>query len=499
MLAQALRDDPSLALSTDLYELSMAQGYWKNEVTDTQAEFHLFYRTNPFQGGYVVWAGLADVVEALRGFHFSARDLAYLASLPDREGKPLFDPKFLDYLGEFRFTCDVQAVPEGTAVFPNEPLIRVQGPILQAQVVETLLLTIVNFQSLIATKAARCAYAAQGDPVVDFGLRRAQGLDGGFSASRAAYIGGCVGTSNVLAGKVLGIRVLGTFAHSWVMSFDSEREAFEAFARNMPNNCVFLVDTYNTIHGVRNAIAVGLRLREQGHEMVGIRLDSGDLAYLSIQARRMLDDAGLPDAVVMASSDLDEFLIRSLKDQGARIGSWGVGTRLVTGYGDPALGGVYKLTAVRRPHQQAWAYKLKLSEQKAKTSIPGLLQVYRCSDASGKFVADAIVDEGEDAAAVPRIIDPNDNTKTKSLRGAVQREPLLVPIFRAGEPIYEAPSIHDIRTRAQDQLQRLDPGHRRFENPHLYPVGLSPTLNQIRDAMIAEARAGLDNGGGGGR
>jgi len=495
MLAQALRDDPSLALSTDLYELSMAQGYWKNEVTETQAEFHMFYRTNPFQGGFAVWAGLADVVAALRDFRFSPSDLEYLGTLPDREGQPLFDPKFLEYLAEFRFSCDVHAVPEGTVVFPNEPLIRVRGPILQAQVVETLLLTIVNFQSLIATKAARCVYAAQGDPVVDFGLRRAQGLDGGFSASRAAYIGGCAGTSNVLAGKVLGIRVLGTFAHSWVMSFDSEKESFEAFARNMPNNCVFLVDTYNTKRGVEHAIEVGLRLREQGHEMVGIRLDSGDLAYLSIQARHMLDEAGLQNAVVMASSDLDEYLIRSLKDQGARIGSWGVGTRLVTGYDDPALGGVYKLTAVRPPGREAWAYKLKLSEAKSKISIPGLLQVYRCSDASGTFIADAIVDESEDPQAVPRITDPNDNTKTKSLRAAVQREPLLVPVFRGGEAVYTSPSLEDIRARAQQQITHLDPGHKRFENPHIYPVGLSPYLNQLRDTMIAEARTGLDNGG----
>jgi nicotinate phosphoribosyltransferase len=497
MLAQALREDPSLALATDLYELSMAQGYWKNEVTDHLAEFHMFYRVNPFEGGYVVWAGLADLVAALRDFRFSPQDLAYLAGVPGRGGRPLFDPKFMDFLQSFRFTCDVHAVPEGTVVFPNEPLVRVQGPILEAQVVETLLLNIVNFQSLIATKAARCVYAAQGDPVVDFGLRRAQGMDGGFSASRAAYIGGCVGTSNVLAGKVLGIRVVGTFAHSWVMSFDGEREAFEAFGRAMPDNCVFLVDTYSTIQGVRNAIQAGLQLRERGHEMVGIRLDSGDLAYLSIRAREMLDEAGLRDAVVMASSDLDEYLIRSLKDQGARIGSWGVGTRLVTGFGDPALGGVYKLTAVRRPGSAAWQYKLKLSEQKAKTSIPGLLQVYRCSDADGKFVADAIVDQSEDAAAVQRIIDPIDNTKTKSLRSTVQREPLLVPVFQGGAAVYASPSVHEIRARALDQLERLDAGHRRFENPHIYPVGLSPYLNQLRDGMITEARAGLDNGAGG--
>jgi nicotinate phosphoribosyltransferase len=495
MLASSLRTDPSLALATDLYELSMAQGFWKNELTEVQAEFHMFFRQNPFGGGYVLWAGLEHLIEELSAFRFSAGDLAYLATLRDRCDGPLFDPKFLEYLEGFRFRCSVDAVPEGTVVFPNEPLIRVQGPILEAQVVETLLLNTVNFQSLIATKAARTVYAAQGDPVIDFGLRRAQGLDGGFSASRAAYIGGCQGTSNVMAGKFLGIQVLGTFAHSWVMTFDTEREAFEAFARSMPNNCVFLVDTYNTLAGIRNAIEAGLRLRAQGHELVGIRLDSGDLTWLSIQARRMLDEAGLPDALVMASSDLDEWLIRSMKNQGARVNAWGVGTRLVTAHGDPALGGVYKLTALRRPEDADWRYKLKLSEVKFKISIPGVLQVCRCGDGEGKFIADVILERGEDPAQVTRIIDPDDNTKTRSLKAALTREPLLVPVIAGGEAIYTSPPLARVRERAKQQLDCLDAGHKRFENPHLYPVGLSPRLNQLRDGMIAQARAGLDNGG----
>ena len=496
MLSQFLRQDPSLTLSTDLYELSMAQGYWKNGMADLQAEFHMFYRTNPFGGGFVVWAGLENLIEALAEFRFSSGDLEYLGTLEDRTGGPLFDAGFLAYLEDFRFTCDVDAVREGSVVFPNEPLIRVQGPILQAQLVETLLLNTVNFQSLVATKAARTVMAAQGDPVVDFGLRRAQGIDGGFSASRAAYIGGSAGTSNVIVGKVLGIQVLGTFAHSWVMSFDSEEEAFDAFSRSMPNNCVYLVDTFDTIQGVRHAIAAGKRLRERGHEMTGVRLDSGDLTYLSIEARRMLDEAGFSDALVMASGDLDEWLIRSLKSQHARINAWGVGTRLVTADGDPALGGVYKLTAMKGVGEDAWHYKLKLSEQKFKTSIPGVLQVYRCSDENGKFIADVIAGREEDPANLRRIVDPNDNTKSRSLRAAASREPLLTPIFMAGERVHESPSLDAIRERAADQLQRLDSGHKRFENPHIYPVGLTPELNRIRDDMITRLRGQNSHGNG---
>ena len=304
------------ALLTDLYQLTMAYGYWRSGTAEKEAVFHLSFRKNPFKGGFTLACGLADAMDYLQRLRFDESDLDYLATLEGRDGKPLFKRAFLDYLRAFEFRCDVDAVPEGSAVFPHEPLVRVQGPILQAQLVETGLLYFINFQSLIATKAARVCLAARGDPVIEFGLRRAQGADGAVAACRAAYIGGCAGTSNVLAGKSLGIPVLGTHAHSWVMSFDSELDAFSAYAQAMPNNCIFLVDTYNSLDGVRHAVEVGKNLRREGHELGGIRLDSGDLAYLSIEARKILDGAGFAKAVIVASNDLDEHIITSLKDQG---------------------------------------------------------------------------------------------------------------------------------------------------------------------------------------
>src|SRR6185436_18428573 len=339
----------SLALLTDLYQLTMAYGYWKAGTWDREAVFLLHFRKPPFGSGFTIACGLAPAIEFIERFRFTGDDLEYLASLTGNDGNPLFEREFLDFLHNLELACDVDAIPEGTAVFPHEPLLRVKGPLLQAQLLETPLLNLMNFQTLIATKAARVCLAAQGEPVLEFGLRRAQGIDGAVSASRASYAGGCAATSNVLAGKLFGIPVKGTHAHSWVLSFDSELEAFDTYAEAMPNNCVFLVDTYDTLQGVRHAVEIGRRLRERGHEMVGIRLDSGDLAWLSIQARRILDEEGFPDAQILASSELDEHLIESMKLQGSRIVVWGVGTRLVTGGGDPALGGVYKLTAIREP------------------------------------------------------------------------------------------------------------------------------------------------------
>ena len=318
------------ALLTDLYQLTMACGYWKSGRAEREAVFHLFFRHSPFQCGFTLTAGLAPTIEFLQSFRFTKDDLAFLSTLRGNDDQPLFDRGFLDYLETLRFSCDVDAIPEGTAVFPQEPLLRIQGPILQCQLFETALLNPINFQWLIATKAARVCLAARGEPVLEFGLRRAQGVDGALAASRAAYIGGCAATSNVLAAKLYGIPVRGTHAHSWVMSFDDEREAFRAYAEAMPNNCVFLVDTYNTLEGVRRAVEVGRLLRERGHEMVGIRLDSGDLAWLSVEARKILDAAGFPNAVIVASNDLDEHIIASLKEQGAMINVWGVGTKLVT-------------------------------------------------------------------------------------------------------------------------------------------------------------------------
>ena len=495
MLATLLRQDPSLALATDQYELTMAMGYWKNGMAERDAVFQMFYRTNPFGNGFVVNAGLATFVDFLREFKFSRTDLDYLATLKGRKGGQLFSDGFLRYLEELKFTCDIDAVPEGTVVFPHEPLMRVRGPILQAQLLEGALLNTINFQSLIATKASRVCLAAEGDPVIDFGLRRAQGLDGALSASRACYIGGCVGTSNVLAGKLLGIPVMGTHGHSWVMAFDSEIEAFRAFADTMPDNCLFLVDTYGTADGVRHAIEIGHQLRDEGYEMVGVRLDSGDLAYFSKMARKMLDEAGMPDALVLGSNELDEFVIRSLKSQGAKLNAWGVGTNLITAKNDPALSGVYKLTAMKKANSEVWDYKLKLSEQRTKISVPGILQAYRFFDGSGKMRADAVVEVDENPEAVDSIIDPNDNTHIKRISKMSRFEPLLQPVYRAGELVAELPSLEEIRARTAEQMDHLDDSHKRFEFPHMYPVGLSPALNTMRDNMIRRERDLLNGNG----
>src|SRR6266498_3132812 len=340
------------ALTTDLYEVTMAYGYWKAGVSDHEAAFHVTFRHNPFGGQFTVARGLATAIDFLRTFHFTETEIAYLGSQRGNDGKPLFDSGFLDYLRDLRLTCDIDAIPEGTLVFPNEPLIRVCGPVAQCQLLETTLLNILNFESLIATKAARVCLAAKNDPVIEFGLRRAQGVDGGLTAARAAYIGGCAGTSNLQAGERFGIPVSGTQAHSWIMFFESELEAFQSYARAMPNNCIFLVDTYNSISGIRHAIEIGSELRKEGHEMIGVRLDSGDRVALSIEARRMLDKAGFTSAKIVCSGDLDEHVIADMKQGGARIDMWGVGTKLTTGQPDAALGGIYKLGAVRHPGGQ---------------------------------------------------------------------------------------------------------------------------------------------------
>ena len=481
---------PSLGLLTDLYELTMACGYWKAGVRDREAVFHLFFRENPFRGGFTVACGLAAVVDYLENFRFDEEDVAYLATLPGSDGKPIFVPEFLDFLRGTRLACDVDAVPEGTVVFPHEPLVRVTGPLIQAQIVETALLTLINFQTLIATKAARVVMAARGEPVLEFGLRRAQGIDGGLSASRAAYIGGAAGTSNVLAGRLYGIPVKGTHAHSWVMCFDSEPEAFRAYAEALPNNCVFLVDTYDTLRGVHNAVEAGRRLRAQGHEMIGVRLDSGDLAYLSIEARRILDDAGFPDAAIVGSNDLDEHLITSLKEQGAKIGVWGVGTRLVTGHDQPALGGVYKLSAVR-DGGGPWVDRLKLSEQAIKVTTPGILQVRRYhqqGEAIGEAIGDAIFDRQHPMGDGCVIVDPVDVTRRKTIPAGTAGSDLLVPVFRGGQCVYELPSIEDARRRTREQLALFHGGVKRFANPHQYPVGLEAGLHERKTEMILKAR-----------
>ncbi len=473
-------------LLTDLYELTMAYGYWKAGKADQEAVFEVVFRRPPFQCGFTVAAGLAPAMDFLSAFGFDESDTAFLATLEGNDSRPLFDEKFLDHLRTLPFACEVHAIPEGTVVFPQEPLLRVQGPILQCQLVETALLNFLNFQSLVATKAARVCLAARGEPVLEFGLRRAQGVDGALAASRAAYIGGCHATSNVLAGKVFGIPLRGTHAHSWVMSFDDEREAFRAYAEAMPNNCIFLVDTYDTLEGVRRAVEIGHWLREQGHEMAGIRLDSGDLAWLSIEARKVLDEGGFPKAAILASNDLDERIIASLKEQGATINVWGVGTKLVTAYDEPALGGVYKLCAVRG-RDGHWQYKVKLSEQVAKISNPGIHQVRRFRSET-EFIADGIYDVECGAPANFTVVDPLDPTRRKHLPPGTAFEDLLIPVFKQGRQVYQSPPLAEIRQRTQTQLARFHPGVKRFVNPHQYPVGLELGLHDLKTKLVLRAR-----------
>lgn len=478
----------SLALLTDLYQLTMAYGYWLNSKAEQSAVFHLFYRKNPFAGGYAVTAGLESVVEYLKTFKFTEEDCAYLATIPGNDGRPIFEQGFLNYLLELKLSVDLEAIPEGTVVFPHQPLLRVTGPIVQCQLLETALLNIINFQTLIATKASRVARVAGKDPVLEFGLRRAQGPDGAMSASRAAYVGGCSATSNVLAGKQYGIPVRGTHAHSWVMSFDTELESFEAYAKAMPNNCVFLVDTYDTLEGVRNAIHVGEQLRQRGQRMVGIRLDSGDLAYLSIEARKLLDAAGFTDAAIVASNDLDERLIESLKAQGAKIGIWGVGTKLVTAYDQAALGGVYKLGAIRDSLGQ-WIPKIKLSEQMVKTSTPGIQQVRRIIDRAGMAQADLIYDELNPPSGIGVLMESGDFPKRKFFDTTTHRyEDLLVPVMRSGSTVYKLPKLAEVRERTLAQLGQFPAGVLRFDNAHLYSHGLEESLHRMKSEMIRANR-----------
>lgn len=475
----------SLSLLTDLYQLTMACGYWKAGVCEREAVFHLTYRRPPFGGGYAIAAGIAPALGFLQRFRFTDDDVAYLKTLVDARGSQLFPDGFLAYLRAMKFTCTVDCVPEGSLVFPHEPILRVKGPILQAQLVETALLDIVNFQTLIATKAARVVQASRGAPVLEFGLRRAQGIDGGISASRAAYIGGVSATSNVLAGKLFGIPVKGTHAHSWVMFHGDELAAFRSYADAMPGNCTFLVDTYDTLHGVANAITVGRELRAKGYELAGIRLDSGDLAHLSAEARRMLDEAGFPNAKVVVSNDLNENLISSLFEQGAKIDVFGVGTQLVTAFDQPALGGVYKLGACRDANG-AWHEAIKLSEQPIKISNPGVLQVRRLRHGA-ELVGDIIYDS-EHGLGAPMLHDIEDPTKLPSSPVFDASEDLLVLGMDRGELVGGTASLESARTRAAAELAQLSVRTRRFLNPQPYPVGLDPHVHARKQELVARAR-----------
>jgi nicotinate phosphoribosyltransferase len=473
-------------LQTDLYELTMAAAYWQAGKAEQESVFQLFFRRLPFQGGYAIAAGLEPALEWLEAYRFGSGELDYLGGLRTGIGTPLFQEAFLNYLGDLRLKLDIDAMPEGTAVFAHEPLLRVQGPLLHAQVVETALLNLVNFQTLIATKAARTCLAAGGSPVIEFGYRRAQGPDGGHSASRAAWIGGCAGTSNVLAGQRFGIPVMGTHAHSWVMAFDGERESFDRYVEAMPDNATLLVDTYDTLKGVDHAIATARKLREKGHELSGIRLDSGDLAWLSQQARAKLDAAGFPGVKIVASNDLDEHIIESLRHQGARIDIWGVGTALVTAADDPALGGVYKLAALKHA-DCAWQPRIKLSEQTAKSSIPGRLQVRRF-ESGGLSAGDAIYDVDRSIPREVVIVDPGDPIRRKKIAAGTAFEDLLKPVMRAGARTGTPEGLAAMRERCKTTLAKLHPGTLRLANPHAYPAWLELGLHRHREQLLAEFR-----------
>jgi nicotinate phosphoribosyltransferase len=476
----------SLSLLTDLYQLTMAYGYWKEGIAERESVFHLYFRKAPFKGGYTIAAGLENAVEYLQQLRFTEEDLAYLGSLRGGNQEPLFEQGFLDYLRDLRFTCDVDAIPEGSVVFPSEPLIRVRGPLLQAQLVETTLLTIVNFQTLVATKAARIKEAAKDDQVIEFGMRRAQGIDGALSATRAAYVGGIDATSNVLAGKLYGIPVKGTHAHSWVQAFENEQAAFEAYGQAFPHDSVFLVDTYNTLDGVRHAIDVAKKLAHTGFRLNGIRLDSGDLTYLSIEARKLLDEAGMTYTNIVASNDLNESIVNSLKQEGAKINVWGIGTQLVTAYDQPALGGVYKLAALQQENGD-WAYNLKLSEQLEKTSNPGIQQVRRYYDENG-FVADMIFNEAEPLPEKILIVNPLDITQRKAIPAGTAYTDLLQPVLAKGELVQELPDLKTIRQRREREIGKLHESTKRILNPHSYPAGLEAGFQQAKTELVLAIR-----------
>ncbi len=471
----------NLTLMTDLYQLTMMYGYWKHGMQQNRAVFDLFYRKQGDITAHAIAAGLEQAIEYVQNLSFDTEDLAYLRSLK------LFDEPFLKELSQLRFTGDLYAVPEGTIVFPDEPIIRVYAPIMEAQFIETALLNIINHQTLIATKAARVCQAAQGGSVLEFGLRRAQGPDAGIYGARAAIIGGCSATSNVLTGQMFGIPVKGTHAHSWVMSFPTELDAFRAYAETFPDSCMLLVDTYDTLRsGVPNAITVFKELREKGVEPVGIRLDSGDLSYLSRVARRMLDEAGFPNAKIFASGDLDEDVIWDLIAQGARIDVWGVGTRLITSQDNPALGGVYKLAAeevdgVLHP-------RIKISENPQKITNPGLKSLYRIYDGhTGKALADliALAEEDYDPNQPLRLFDPVDTWKTMTVTDYVLR-PLLAPIFVKGQLVYDMPTLLAIQAYAAQEMDTFWGEYRRLQSPHRYKVDLSQPLYDLKHRLLAQ-------------
>lgn len=471
----------NLTLLTDFYELTMANGYFSSGCANQIAYFDMFFRKIPDNGGFAVFAGLEQIIEYIKNIKFEKDDIEYLRS------KNFFDEDFLEYLSDFRFSCDIYSVPEGTPVFPNEPLITVRGPVAQAQFIETMILLTANHQSLIATKANRIVRAAAGRPVMEFGSRRAQGYDGAVYGARAAYIGGCSGTACTISDRLFGVPALGTMAHSWVQLFDSELEAFRKYASIYPDSCILLVDTYSVLKsGVPNAITVFNELKAAGHKPCGIRIDSGDIAYLSKEARKMLDEAGFPECKITASNALDEYIIRDLISQGAEIDSFGVGERLVTSKSEPVFGGVYKLCAVEK--EGKIIPKIKISENSAKITTPSYKEVWRIFDnKTGKAMADVVTVAGEVIDDTkPYLIFHPDYTYKKKLLTDFTAKKLQVPVFINGECVYQSPDVKQIQQYSKEQIACIWEEVRRFENPQEYYVDLSEKLWNIKNDMLSE-------------
>ena len=475
----------NLVLLTDMYELTMMQGYYQEKDVNETVIFDMFYRQNPCGNGYAIMAGLAQVIEYINNLHFSSSDISYLRS------QGIFTEDFLDYLTDFKFTGDIYAIPEGSIIFPKEPIIKVIAPIMQAQLIETAILNIINHQSLIATKASRIVNAAHGDGVMEFGLRRAQGPDAGIYGARAAMIAGCVATSNVLCGKMFDVPISGTHAHSWIMSFPDELTAFRTYAKMYPDSCILLIDTYDTLKsGLKNALTVFKEMRDAGikSQKYGIRLDSGDLSYLSKEIKKAFHDEGFDDAIISASNDLDEYIINSLKMQGAAINSWGVGTNLITSKDCPSFGGVYKLAAIQDKNTKEFIPKIKISENAEKITNPGNKTIYRIYEkSSGKIIADLICLYGEkyDIAKDLLIFDPIDTwKKTRLAGGTYTMKELPIKIFDKGCCIYDSPSVMQIRENCRHELDSLWDESKRLQYPHQTHVDLSKPLWEMKQRLL---------------
>lgn len=482
--AEAGESKMNYTLLTDFYEITMANGYFENGMSDEIAYFDMFFRKVPDNAGFAIMAGVEQVIEYLQNLRFSEEDIEFLRS------KNLFSPKFLDYLSDFDFKCDVWAVPEGTPIFPNEPIVTVRGPLIQAQFVETMILLTINHQSLIATKCNRIVRAAEGRPIMEFGSRRAQGGDGAIFGARAAYIGGAAGTACTITDKMFGVPALGTMAHSWVQSFDSEYEAFKAYAKAYPNDCTLLIDTYNVVKsGIPNAIRVFDEvLKPMGIRPKGVRIDSGDITYLTKKMRKMLDEAGYEDVKIVVSNSLDEYIIQDILKQGACIDSFGVGERLITSKSEPVFGGVYKLAAIEKNGELI--PKIKISENIAKITNPCFKKVYRLfANDTGKAIADVITlaDEIIDESREYEIFDPEHTWRRKKITDFKAVE-LQVPVFKAGKCVYTSPELSEIRSYCKEQLDLIWDEVKRFENPHEYYVDLSEKLWNIKYSLLSEHR-----------